>query len=200
MTDLLGKTKQGLVFIMSAPAGTGKTTLLHMLLDEFPTVVESISCTTRPARPGEGDGEHYHFLSDEEFDQQIEAGEFLEHAEVFGIRYGTSQKIVQDLLDQRKHVFMVVDTQGAIAVREKMEAVSIFLSAPSREEQRHRLVHRKTESAEMIEKRLAWAEHELEQIDHYNYHIVNDNLNTAYQSLRAVFIAETHKVANLEEK
>jgi len=184
---------------MSAPAGTGKTTLLRMLLDEFPNVVESISCTTRPPRSGEEEGEHYHFLSDAEFDRQIKAGEFLEHAEVFGIRYGTSQKIVDDLLAKKKHVFMVVDTQGAIAVREKLEVVSIFLSAPSREEQRRRLVDRKTESVDMIEKRLAWAAHELEQIDHYNYHIVNDNLNTAYQSLRAVFIAETHKVANLEE-
>lgn len=198
MSDLLGKTKQGLVFLMSAPAGTGKTTLLHMLLDEFPSVVESISCTTRPPRPGEEDGEHYHFLSDKEFDRRIEEGKFLEHAEVFGIRYGTSTKIVEDLLGKKKHVFMVVDTQGAIAVQTKLEAVSIFLSAPSREEQKRRLVDRKTESEEMLERRLAWADHELEQIHHYTYHIVNDNLNTAYQSLRAVFIAETHKVDNLE--
>ena len=199
MSDLLGKTKKGLVFVMSAPAGTGKTTLLHMLLDEFPTVVESISCTTRPARPGEADGEHYHFLTDEEFDRQVAAGEFLEHAEVFGIRYGTSKRIVEDLLGKKKHVFMVLDTQGALAIQKQMEAVFIFLSAPSREEQKRRLVERKTESAEIIEKRLAWADHELEQIGNYHYHIVNDNLNTAYQSLRAVFIAETHKVANLEE-
>jgi guanylate kinase len=199
MSELLGKTKQGLVFVMSAPAGTGKTTLLHMLLDEFPGVVESISCTTRPPRPGEVDGEHYHFLTGEEFDRRIERGEFLEHAEVFGIRYGTSRKIVDDLLAKGKHVFMVLDTQGALAIQKQMEAVFIFLSAPSRDEQHRRLVERKTESEEMIERRLAWAAHELEQINAYDYHIVNDNLNAAYQSLRAVFIAETHKVANLEE-
>jgi len=192
---VLGNVSTGFVFVLSAPAGTGKTTLVRMLAQEFPCIYESISCTTRPPRPGEVDAKDYYFLSKEEFNDKIRKGDFLEYAEVFGYHYGTSQTHVLDQQKKGKHVFLVIDTQGAMQLRKKrFPAVYIFLSPPSLEELKERLIKRKTESAEAIEKRLSWAKAELEMIAHYDYHIVNDNLNNAYIVLRSIVIAEEHRV------
>ena len=184
-------TKKGLVFVLSAPAGTGKTTLVRMLRDEFPQIVESVSCTTRPPRHGEVSGVDYHFLSEKEFEKRIASGDFLEHAKVFGCHYGTSKSFVMEELKKGKHVFLVIDTQGAKQLKkEKFPAIFVFVSPPSLEELRARLIKRKTESPESLEKRLSWAEKEMQEITNYDYHVVNENLNVAYDTLRSIIVAE----------
>ena len=166
-----------------------------MLAKEFPCIYESISCTTRPIRQGEAEGEDYHFLSKKEFEEKIYQGDFLEHAEVFGYHYGTSQALVLKQQEMGKHVFLVIDTQGAMQLKKKrFPAVYIFLSPPSLEELKERLVKRKTEEIEVIDKRLSWAKDEMAKLTNYDYHIVNDNLNMAYAILRSIVIAEEHRV------
>lgn len=192
---LLGNLQKGLVFVVSAPAGTGKTTLVRMLSDEFPAVVGSVSCTTRSIRPGEIADVDYHFIEKEEFEARIQSEEFLEYANVFGNYYGTLKSEVEEKLHLGKHVVLVIDTQGAISLKKKkFPAVYIFVSPPSLSELRERLFKRKTEGDQHIEERLSWAENELAQVVHYDYHIVNDNLHHAYDILRSIFIAEEHKV------
>lgn len=195
MERVLGNLSKGLVFVLSAPAGTGKTTLVRMLKSEFTCVADSISCTTRSPRPGEVDGRDYHFLSAEAFDSKVRSGDFLEHAEVFGQRYGTSSTFVLAQQNSGRHVFLVIDTQGAMQLREKQfQAVYIFLSPPSLHELRERLIRRKTESAELIEQRLAWARREMQMAPRYDYQIINAELSLAYDVLRSIVIAEEHKI------
>lgn len=195
MTEkLLGTLSKGLVFVVSAPAGTGKTTLVRMLVDEFPCVSVSVSCTTRSMRSGEIADKDYHFLSPEEFEQKLKKGEFLEYAHVFGHYYGTLQTDVDKQLNSGKHVILVIDTQGAMQLKERgVSAVFIFVRPPSLSELRERLFKRKTEKNEHIEERLAWAQKELEMVIEYDYQIVNDNLHRAYEVLRSILIAEEHK-------
>ncbi len=192
--QVLGNLEKGRVFIISAPAGTGKTTLAHMLVDEFPNVVESVSYTTRRPREDEVDGVHYRFISREEFEQKIAEGEFLEYADIYGDLYGTSREWVESRLEKGYHVVLVIDTQGALKLKERYPAVYIFISPPSFEELRRRLLERRTESDEVIEKRLAWARKEVEKSHEYDYRLVNNDLQTAYQVLRSIIIAEEHKV------
>lgn len=192
---LLGHLSKGFVFVLSAPAGTGKTTLVRMLAQEFSCIYENISCTTRPLRSGETDGKDYYFLSKKEFEDKIRQGDFLEYAEVFGYYYGTSQTHIFKQQERGKHVFLVIDTQGAMQLKKKnFPAVYIFLSPPSLEELKERLVKRKRENMEAIEERLSWAKAEIEMMANYDYHIVNDNLNQAYIVLRSIVIAEEHRV------
>ena len=191
---LLGNLSKGLVFVLSAPAGTGKTTLVRMLRSEFPCVTESISCTTRPIRAGEVDGVDYIFLSPEEFNRKIKAGDFLEHAKVFNHEYGTSQDYVHQKQIEGKHVFLVIDTQGAMQLmKSKFPAIFVFVSPPSLVELKARLFKRQTETQEVIEQRLNWAREEIKMAAHYDYHIVNDNLQIAYDILRSIVIAEEHR-------
>lgn len=185
--------KKGLVFVISAPAGTGKTTLVRMLIEEFSRVVESISFTTRSLRPNEVPGRDYNFISLEEFKQKIKEEEFLEYAEVFHHYYGTSRKYVEAQQEKGKHVILVIDTQGALQLMGKIDAVFIFISPPSLEELRARLSRRKSETEEAIAHRLSWAEEEMALAPQYNYHIVNDNLKAAYEALRSILIAEEHR-------
>lgn len=185
---------KGLVFVLSAPAGTGKTTLIRMLQKELSNVSTSISCTTRPPRPQERDGVDYHFISKEEFQKKLRADDFLEHAVVFDYDYGTSKKMVEALQAEGKHVFLVIDTQGAMQIKKKISAIFIFLSPPSLRELRSRLEKRQTESQEVIEKRIAWAEHEMEMIPEYDYVITNEELHIAYDVLRSIVFAEEHRV------
>ena len=191
---LLGGLERGLVFVVSAPAGTGKTTLVRMLTDEFDCVAESVSYTTRKMRPGESEGKDYYFVSDEEFERMAKAGEFLEHASVFGHSYGTSKKTVEERLCRGKHVVLVIDTQGAQSVKKMLDAVFIFIRPPNFEELKKRLHGRQSDTRESIETRLSWAEREMEAAKRYDYLIVNENLHLAYQILRAIFIAEEHKI------
>jgi guanylate kinase len=190
---LLGNLARGLIFVLSAPAGTGKTTLVKMLRDEFNSVTESISCTTRPPRGGEIDGKDYHFLSVEEFERKIQADDFLEYAKVFGHYYGTSREYVFKQQEKGKHVFLVIDTQGAMQLKGKIPATFVFISPPSLQELRERLFKRKTETPELIEKRLSWAKEEIAMSSHYDYQMINDNLSIAYEILRSILIAEEHR-------
>lgn len=193
MHKLLGGLQKGIVFVVSAPAGTGKTTLVRMLCNEFDCVVESISYTTRAARLGETPSRDYHYVSISQFEQMIADDEFLEFASVFGNYYGTSRKLVEKCLNLGRHVMLVIDTQGALQLMDKLDAVFIFISPPNPNELRKRLSSRKSENEEAIAHRLSWAEHEIAMAHRYDYHIVNDHLQTAYDVLRSILIAEEHK-------
>ena len=196
---LIGNLSRGLIFVLSAPAGTGKTTLVSMLTHEFPTVVASVSYTTRLPRPGEQEGVHYHFITEREFVQRQEAGEFLEDVELYGYRYGTSKVWIQEHLAKGEHVFLVIDTQGAMFLKDKIEATYIFVRPPSFEELERRLTSRRTESEEVVQKRLAWAKKEVGCTHFYDYKIVNDDLEKTYQVLKSIIIAEVHK-ENITQK
>lgn len=201
MGQILGNLEKGLLFVVSAPAGTGKTTLIKMLVQEFSQVVESISCTTRKIRGDEVDGTHYNFVSKDEFVQRIERGDFLEYAEIYGEFYGTCQNWVETERNKGRHVVLVIDTQGAMRLKEKIEASYIFIMPPSLEILRERLEKRKTETQQAIEKRLEWAKNEIEvgKVG-YEYIIVNHSLDNAYQVLKSIFIAEEHRAKNYTER
>lgn len=186
--------KEGLCFIVSAPTGTGKTTLVQMLLDEFPNFVANISYTTRKPRGQEIDGKDYHFIEESEFQRKIEDQDFLEYVKLYDNYYGSSKTWVLDQLSKGKNVILVIDTQGAIQLKGKFPATYIFISPPSIEELKKRLLNRKTETVESIQKRLIHVADELKMIPLYDYHIVNDDLSIAYQALRSIMIAEMHRV------
>ncbi|MBU6447161.1 MAG: guanylate kinase [Verrucomicrobia bacterium] len=185
--------KRGLVFVISAPAGTGKTTLVKMLKEEFHHIVGSVSYTTRLPRANEVEGRDYHFISTKAFEQKIKEDEFLEYAKVFDHYYGTSKKYVESQQEKGKHVILVIDTQGALQLMGRFDAIYIFMRPPSLEELMARLYRRKSEDEEAIRTRLSWAEREMALAPKYNYHIVNDNLKTAYDVLRSILIAEEHR-------
>ncbi len=191
--NVLGNVKRGRMFIVSAPAGTGKTTLVRMLTAEFSCVVESVSFTTRAPRACEVPGCDYHFISTEEFEARIREGEFLEHAKVFEYHYGTSRKTVESSLASGKHVILVIDTQGALQLMGTCDAVFIFIRPPNMEELRKRLSARSSETPAAIEQRLSWAAKEIALKSRYEYEIVNETLDVAYDVLRAIVIAEEHK-------
>ena len=184
----------GRLFIISAPAGTGKTTLVNMLTEKYPQVIRNVTCTTREKRPGEVNGKDYYFLTEEEFQKKLKAGDFLEHADVFGNHYGTSKSLIEKELKSGKDVILVIDTQGALQLKarlkDKVDATFIFISPPSFEELKKRLIQRRTETPEKIEKRLKTARQELEMISHYDYHIVNDDLTAAFEALKNIIIAD----------
>lgn len=193
MTQLLGDRKEGLAFILSAPAGTGKTTLVQRLLKEFPSIVASISYTTRQPRKDEIQGVHYHFIDESEFKKKIATDEFLEYVKLYGIYYGTSRQWIRDQQKKGKHIVLVIDTQGALQLKGHFQAPLIFIRPPSLEILRSRLIQRRTETPQMIQQRLDWAQKELDAAKEYDYEIINDDLEIAYQVFKSIFIAECHK-------
>ncbi len=191
---ILNKNQKGQAFILSAPAGTGKTTLVNRLTSEVPHIVQSTSYTTREMREDEKEGKDYHYISFQKFQHKIERGDFIEYAEVFNNFYGTDKKDVESLLNQGLDVVLVIDTQGAMSLKPFFEGVYIFMAPPSMEELEIRLRMRKTETSEQLEGRLSWANQELKQAPLYDYNIINENLEDAYTTLKSIFCAEKHKV------
>ncbi len=181
----------GNLFIVSAPSGAGKSSLLHAALMESRDQLQlSISHTTRDPRPGEEDGLHYNFTTVEAFEQDIEEDRFLEYARVFDNYYGTSEVWVRQTLKHDKHVVLEIDWQGAQQVRKKIpEAISIFILPPSREALRERLSERGQDSDEVIEHRLQGAVEDMSHYGEYDYLIINDEFDHAKQELKSIFTA-----------
>ena len=185
---------QGTLYIISAPSGAGKTSLVKALVESTDDITVSVSHTTRPTRPGEIDGKHYHFTDVETFRGMIGENAFLEHAEVFGNFYGTSRPSVLELMAQGEDVILEIDWQGAQQVREKMpEAVSIFILPPSREELERRLRGRGTDADAVIARRLGEAVTEMSHYREFDYLVFNDDFDTALAQLRAVVIARRQR-------
>lgn len=185
----------GILFIVSAPSGAGKTSLVEALLARDAHLALSVSATTRPPRAGEQDGVHYHFIAPERFQDAIAAGEFLEHAEVFGNRYGTREADVRATLATGRDLILEIDWQGARQVRERIPgAVGIFVMPPSVAELERRLRGRGTDSEAVIAGRMARARDEMAHLDEYDYAVVNDDFAAALERLAAIVVAERQRV------
>ncbi len=186
---------QGNLFIVSAPSGAGKTSLLKALLERDAGLKLSVSHTTRTPRPGEVDGVHYHFVSVDEFMRLAGEGAFLEQAQVFDNYYGTSQAAVQSLLDEGHDVVLEIDWQGARQVRKAFpEAISIFIVPPSVAALRERLGNRGQDDESIIERRMRDARSELSHYAEYDYLVVNDDFDLALDELQCIVRAERLKL------
>ena len=180
----------GLLFVVAAASGTGKTSLVKALLDRTTNLHVSVSHTTRPKRSGELDGIHYHFTDKDNFTSQIEQGGFIEYAEVFGNYYGTSQRTVEEQLKQGHDVLLEIDWQGAAQVRKLFpDSIQIFILPPSQFDLRQRLSNRGTDSVEVIEHRLDCAVSDMQQYVNFDYIIINDSFDRALHELEAVITA-----------
>ncbi|MDH5391712.1 MAG: guanylate kinase [Gammaproteobacteria bacterium] len=191
----------GTLYIISAPSGAGKTSLLRELLGTSNEVVVSVSHTTRPRREGEVDGVHYHFINEAEFVSMVDKAEFLEHARVFDNYYGTSQQHVEALLASGKDVILEIDWQGAQQVRKQItDNVSVFILPPSKKELRLRLSGRGTDSEEVIDRRMRDAESEMSHYGEFDYLIVNDDFNIALQEMRAILVANRLTISKQDQR
>lgn len=180
----------GTLYIISAPSGAGKTSLVKALLEQDEQTAVSVSHTTREPRPGEVNAQDYHFVNVETFEAMINQNVFLEHAQVFSNRYGTSALQVKEQLATDQDVILEIDWQGAQQVRKAMpEAVSIFIMPPSKTELRKRLENRGQDNDDVIDHRMQQAVNEMSHYAEYDYLIINDNFSTALQHLSAIFIA-----------
>jgi guanylate kinase len=175
------------VFVITGPSGVGKGTLIRGLLSRFPQLEHSVSATTRAPRPGEREGRDYHFLTTREFERRVAEGDFLEHANYSGHRYGTLRSEVERRLQAGRPVVLEIEVQGARQVRESMpEAVAVFIAPPSLDALRARLVGRGTDSPEQVTERLKTAEQELRAQPEFAHVVVNDRLEQATQELAAI--------------
>ncbi|BCB28101.1 guanylate kinase [Sulfurimicrobium lacus] len=181
----------GNLFIVAAPSGAGKTSLVKELLAADAGIQLSISYTTRAPRPGEVNGQHYHFVSRETFTQMLERGDFLESAEVYGNFYGTSQPWIEASRKTGQDILLEIDWQGAAQVRKLMpEAISVFILPPSVEALRQRLTGRGQDAEEVIQRRVAAAREDCGHVGEFDYVIINDDFATALQDLLAVVRAQ----------
>jgi len=184
--------KRGNLFIISAPSGTGKTTILKKIIAIVSGIAFSVSHTTRQPRSGEQEGVDYFFVDRTSFEAMRAKALFLEWAEVHGNLYGTSSKVIQELAEQGQDIILDIDVQGALQLQEKLggEGVFVFIAPPSLQELEKRLAGRRTDSTNAVATRLANAQMELRSLEHYDYVIVNDKVDQAIEVLRAVIIAE----------
>lgn len=195
------QTVPGTLYVVAAPSGAGKSSLVNALIARLPFVYLSISHTTRPMRPGEKDGEHYHFVAAEEFLRRVGEGEFLEHAQVFDNYYGTSQKYVQDQLNLGHDVILEIDWQGAQQVRKLMpQCRSIFILPPSKEALQERLEKRQQDSDQIIARRMQDAVSEMSHYAEFDYLIVNDDFYKALDEMCTIFTARRVTIEQQEER
>jgi guanylate kinase len=204
---MINPTWKPMIFIVSAPSGAGKTTLCDKLQAEFQSLHYAITATTRPAREGEVDGKSYYFMKTEEFERKLGDGEFFETAIVHGYRYGSPKSPMIHALQSGKDVLMNLDVQGASAIRDYVhnappgdplhrELIDIFVVPPSLEILKNRLTRRGKDTPQTIDRRLKQAEEEISQWRKYKYVVVNDDLAEAYDNMRAIILAERHKIRN----
>lgn len=187
--------RDGLLIVLSGPSGVGKDAVLSELQRILPEVQRCVTVTTRPPREYERNGADYHFVSEDEFRRRIEQDKFLEYAEVHGYLYGTPRETVEQCIKKGQDIVLKIDVQGGIAVKRAMpNAVMVFVVPPSFEELERRLRSRNTDSPSDIERRLANARWELEQVSHYDYLIENDSVANAAERLKAVIIAEHSRI------
>lgn len=193
----MNQSREGLLLVVSGPAGVGKGTLDKALLERHQDMKLSVSATTRAPRPGEIDGVHYFFKTEEEFKAMIERNEFLEYMHVFQTNYyGTPRSFVEEQLSRGIDVILEIDVQGAMKVKKAFpNAVMIFIAPPSMAELKSRLIGRNTETLEQIEKRFATAEKEIAMLPEYEYVVTNDVVDMAVNRMEAIITAEKCKVS-----
>ena len=186
----------GVVLVLSGPSGAGKSSLINKISDDIGDFHFSISTTTRPMRAGEEEGVHYHFVSQEEFQKDIEEDHFLEHAIVHGNYYGTSLKPVKQALNEGKLVIFDIDVQGNTAVNDRLGDIttSVFITPPSLSELQNRLVSRSTDTDEVIDGRIKMAKREIQRVTEYDYIVVNDDLDIAAEVLKQIAITARLKI------
>jgi guanylate kinase len=190
-----GTARRGRLFVIAAPSGAGKTSLVRALMEQVPTLRFSVSYTTRPKRPAELDGKDYFFVSREEFERMVAAGEFLEYARVFENYYGTSRQQVEESLASGQDLILEIDWQGAAQIRRAMpESVSVFILPPSRAELERRLRGRGTDSEEVIAQRLGEAANDMKHWEEFDYVVVNDDFDRAVSELQGT-VMEAGKAA-----
>lgn len=193
--------REGLILIISAPSGAGKTTLCNHLLKRFPSMQESISFTTRAPRSGEVDGRDYFFVSREQFQTMIAADAFAEWAEVHGNLYGTALKTLEDARKNGIDLVLDIDCQGALKLKENFEGGAyIFILPPSMAELRRRLEHRSSDAPEVIERRIVRAAEEIREARWYDYIIINDVFENAFDELSAIVLAHSRKTFRMLEQ
>ncbi len=187
--------RRGLMLVLSSPSGAGKTTISRALLDQEPNMTLSISATTRPRRPGEVDGRDYHFVPHEEFDRLVKESQMLEHALVFGHRYGTPRQPVEAALSEGQDVMFDIDWQGTQQVADQVpnDLVRIFILPPSTQELERRLYARAQDTEEVVRARMAKAADEMSHWAEYDYVIVNHDLNDSLAQVQAILTAERLK-------
>lgn len=198
---MVKKKKIGTLIVLSGPSGAGKGTICSNLLEEVDSLNLSISMTTRNPRGSEVDGKDYYFVSREEFEKRIENGEFLEFAKVHGDNYyGTPKDKVIDALNSGEDIILEIDIQGALKVKEEMpEGIFVFIMPPSMRELRDRLVKRNTETKDKIIERFKNAYKEINEVTKYNYIVINDEVSSAVEKVKAIILAEKCRVDRIED-
>jgi guanylate kinase len=190
----MSPSQKPLVFIISAPSGSGKSTLTNELLKLVPNLEFSISYTTRSLRGSEQNGKHYHFITVDEFNRMIAAGEFLEHANVHGNCYGTAREFLRQAGRKGNDLLLDIDVQGAAQIKRNLtDAISIFVLPPDRKTLEWRLRNRSEDSEDVIQRRLLTATREIEEYDKYDYILINDKLEESIERLRAIVLSERQR-------
>ncbi len=200
MSNEASAVVRGILLVVSSPSGAGKTTLCNRLRAEFPRLGFSVSYTTRAPRGNERDGVEYHFVDKAAFDEMANSDRFAEYAIVHGNMYGTAKAPVQRSLDDGTDLLFDVDFQGSRSLKQSFpnDVVRVFILPPSMEELERRLRNRATDTGEVIERRLRMARAELEHFEEYEFVVLNDNIDRAYDVLRGIYLAQLHRVERMK--